>query len=92
MRSVGQTEGLLVLSDVNYPGWQATLDGEAAPIVPANYLFRGVFVPAGEHVVTFRYAPRHWRWAWMMSLLGLVLAVLLLAGTRFVRSHSGGGV
>jgi Bacterial membrane protein YfhO len=47
----------LVLSDVNYPGWQAWIDGQSAPIVQTNYVQRGVKVPAGEHRVRFEFHP-----------------------------------
>lgn len=67
--------GLLVLNDVFYPGWHAFVDGQETKIIHANYLFRGVMVPAGNHLVTFRYRP-------MSLLLGLSLGgvgVLILA-------------
>lgn len=48
---------LLVLSDTYAAGWRATVDGVAAPIVPTDYLFRGVPVPAGTHRVRFVYRP-----------------------------------
>jgi hypothetical protein len=47
---------LLVLNDAFAPGWRAAVDGREQPIVAANYLARGVWLPAGEHRVAFRYA------------------------------------
>jgi hypothetical protein len=47
----------LVLSDVFYPGWQATIDGQPAEIFPTNYVQRGVRVPAGNHVIEYRFEP-----------------------------------
>jgi hypothetical protein len=50
-------DGLLVLHDLHYPGWEASMDGVSVPIVKTNILFRGVEVPAGSHVVEFRFRP-----------------------------------
>ncbi|MEN6479488.1 MAG: hypothetical protein ABFD20_07610 [Anaerolineales bacterium] len=53
-------ESLLVLSDLDYPGWVATIDGEDAPIWRVDGVVRGVRVSAGEHEVLFHYHPLHW--------------------------------
>ncbi len=50
-------EGLVVLSDTNYPGWRAEVDSKPVPIEEVNLAMRGVRVPAGHHEVTFAYRP-----------------------------------
>ena len=45
---------LLVLTDLYYPTWRAFVDETVVEIIPANYFFRGIKVPAGSHTVTFR--------------------------------------
>lgn len=72
---------LLVVSDAYYPGWQATLDGEAAELLRANVAFRAVAVPAGEHIVEFRYEPRSVRVGLWISLLSLAGALGLLVAS-----------
>jgi hypothetical protein len=67
---------LLVLSDAFYPGWQATVDGAPAAILPTNVLYRGVYVPAGAHTVTFTYEPTGWRSGLAAAGGGLLLALL----------------
>jgi hypothetical protein len=57
VRVVAPTGGYLVLSDLCYPGWSAHLDGEEAPLLCLEGVFRAVEVPAGEHRVQFRYHP-----------------------------------
>jgi hypothetical protein len=46
---------VLVVSEIIYPGWEATVDGEAAQIYATNYILRSVAVPAGVHRVEMRY-------------------------------------
>lgn len=48
----------LVFSESGSAGWRATIDGAAARIYGANYLFQAVEVPAGEHRVIFHYKDR----------------------------------
>lgn len=64
--------GLLVLADMWYPGWQAYVDGREQPIYRVYHVFRGVYVPAGTHKVEFIYCP--------ISVLvgGLISAVALV--------------
>jgi hypothetical protein len=49
--------GLLIFSEVDYPGWYATVDGIPARLVRADYLLRALCVPAGEHQVVLAYDP-----------------------------------
>lgn len=51
--------GWLVYSDANLPTWEAYIDGQITSIYTANYLFKSVFVPGGEHEVIFKY-PNLW--------------------------------
>jgi hypothetical protein len=47
--------GLLIFSEVDYPGWRATMDGHPTRLVRADYLLRALCVPAGEHRVVMVY-------------------------------------
>ncbi len=49
--------GLLVLTDLHYPGWIAEEAGRRLPILRADGYFRAVALPAGTHRVVFRYRP-----------------------------------
>ncbi|MET0428037.1 MAG: hypothetical protein ABW026_06020 [Microvirga sp.] len=53
----GESPGILVLHDIYYPGWEATVDGVRRPILRANLLFRGVEIGKGHHVVRFDFRP-----------------------------------
>jgi hypothetical protein len=69
---------LLVLTDLHYPGWKATVDGREQPVYRVNALFRGVRLGSGEHRVEFRFEPLAWRIG-LGILLTTVLATALLA-------------
>jgi membrane protein YfhO len=80
---------LLVLTDVHYPGWKATVDGRDAPVDRVDYLLRGIAVPAGAHTVELRYEPLSWRVGWIVSALAtLVLAGVVLVALRSARRGS----
>ncbi|HEV8637702.1 MAG TPA: YfhO family protein [Chloroflexota bacterium] len=55
VRSTGNA--LLVVADAWHPGWRGLLDGQPTPILRTNHAFRGVAVPAGEHLVEMRFRP-----------------------------------
>lgn len=64
--------GYLVLTDVWFPGWNCTVDGQPAPIHRANFLFRAVAIPAGNHEVLFVFEPASYRWGKCISILALI--------------------
>ncbi len=48
---------LLLLADMNYPGWGVSVDGEPAELLVADGFHRAVALPAGEHEVRFEFVP-----------------------------------
>src|SRR6185369_11799987 len=62
----------LVLSEMSYPGWTASVDGRPTEVARADALFRAVWVPAGRHEVVFRYRPRSFEIGLMVSALSVL--------------------
>ncbi len=69
---------VLVASEINYPGWQATVDGQPAKIYTADYLLRGVVLTAGNHRVEMKYTAPAARNGAVISAFSLLLIVGLL--------------
>jgi hypothetical protein len=71
--------GILVLSEIDYPGWWATVDGQRVPILRADTVLRAVAVGAGHHRVEMVFRP--WTvWAGLaLSVLTLVLGAAGMA-------------
>jgi hypothetical protein len=75
--------GLLYASESFFGGWRATVNGTPAEILPANFAFRAVAVPAGRSQVVFRYWPPRLTEGLVVSLLSLIAAMALVAAPRF---------
>jgi hypothetical protein len=72
----------VVLSEVFYSGWEAFIDGKAAPILRGDHVLRTVPVPAGNHTVEFRYRSKAFQWGLAVSLLSLAALGFGLVVTR----------
>jgi hypothetical protein len=85
---------LLVLAENYYPGWQAWVNGESAPVLLANHTFRAVAVPAGEHDVVFRFRPTELFigfWIYVLGMLALAGYGALLVVRRLRAPAEGPG-
>lgn len=71
--------GLLVVSEVYAEGWNAYIAGQQLHVLPTDHALRGVAVPAGEHVVEFRYEPDTLRFGMAISAATGTLMVVTFA-------------
>lgn len=75
--------GYVLLLDSYDPNWQAEVDGEPAPVLRANLLFRAVHVASGAHTVRFIYRPRRfWVGAGVSAAVLLVLLAVCVRRTQ----------
>ncbi len=71
--------GLVVLSEVYYPGWNATLDGNDIKIGRADYILRALRVPAGEHTLVLKFDPQSLHTTETLAYAALAIMILALA-------------
>jgi membrane protein YfhO len=80
-------QAMLVVSEMHYPGWVATLDGAKTPIHQTNFLLRGVLVPAGKHNVEMSYkAPGARNGAIISLLTAIIIGVAIIRENRRLNS------
>ena len=74
---------LLVIADNWYPAWQATVGGEAAPVLRAYHTLRAIPVPAGTSTVELTYHSAVVAWSLRLSLALTLVLGLALAWSAF---------
>ncbi len=80
-KSSASGDGLVVFSEVYYPvGWEVTIDGEKAQMIPVDYTLRGLQVPAGEHSIEFQFRPSSYYTGEKLALVGSFLMLIVFVG------------
>lgn len=69
--------GLVITAMTNFPGWAATIDGRAVPIIETNGLMPAVMVPEGDHEIELRYRPRSVALGAALTALGLIATAIV---------------
>ncbi|MDP2653120.1 MAG: YfhO family protein [Candidatus Omnitrophota bacterium] len=82
-RASAKSAVAVVVPEMFQSGWQARINGKAADLFPADYLFIGFRLPAGEFDVTLRYVPPGLRWGTVLTLISLGACLLVLLRHRF---------
>ncbi|MCB1307515.1 MAG: hypothetical protein KDK30_05015 [Leptospiraceae bacterium] len=75
-----------VLNDAYDDNWEAFLDDEPVEIYRANYLFRSIFLPRGQHRLLLRYSPREfYQGLWVGVILLVLASIVYLLLLKFFR-------
>ncbi|HXW01722.1 MAG TPA: hypothetical protein VEC93_25150, partial [Anaerolineae bacterium] len=82
--------GWLVLSEIWYPGWQATVNGAAKPVERVNGLLRGLYLSQpGSYQITLAYRPGSVIWGnWISGITAVMIGAGVLARWWAKRSSS----
>jgi len=87
-KTVRKEDGLAILSEIYYPGWEAAIDGKPIHIARANYVLRAVVIPKGEHTLTLTYDPKSVHITEAIAFTGmglLILAFVVALGREIYR-------
>jgi hypothetical protein len=84
IQAQSNAQGYIVLNDVWYPGWEATVNGQPAPLYRANGTFRAVPVPAGSATVQMTF---HSTYLWAGLVLACIAFIGLLAFYIYLRLY-----
>ena len=88
--SKSQANGLVVFSEIYYPGWKATIDGNESSVLRADYILRALEVPAGDHTIEFRFEPRAYTVGNKVTTACSWMVILILLGSvgfQFFKSN-----
>jgi hypothetical protein len=89
LRASADAACILLLTDTYYPGWKAYVDDVETPILRANFAFRAVALPAGDHRVRFVFRHERARLGWWLTGVSLaLLAATAGVGVARLRPHT----
>ena len=84
-----QKGGVVVLSEIYYPGWTCTVDGEPTDIARVNYVLRAIKVPAGTHEVVMTFDPQTVHVTETIAYAALAVLALMFVVLLVVRIRKG---
>ncbi len=76
--------GVVVFSEIYYPGWTATIDGQPAELGRVNYILRALNVKAGKHQVELSFNPKSVERTETIAYIAFVVLLLAVLGVAFV--------
>jgi hypothetical protein len=90
IEATAHAAGMVVLSEMYDPNWQAFIDGKRVPIYQADYILRAVPIDAGTHTIELRYAPSSLTTGTAITITTLVALVTAIAILWWYERHPRG--
>ena len=76
--------GIVVFSEIYYPGWKATLDGQSVELGRVNYILRAVNVKPGKHIVVLDFHPTSISTTETIAYISIVILLLAIVGAGYM--------
>jgi hypothetical protein len=73
---------IMVFSEIYYPEWEATIDGNQVPVILVNHSLRAIEMPVGKHQVVMKYSTKQFNFGAIVSSLSLLSAIILIVAFR----------
>jgi len=86
--TVCSTPSVILRSELNAPGWSASVNGAPTPMLETGPLFASVHVPAGVSDISFNYLPPHMMYGYAIAFAGGMVAVVALLVPRRLRRRA----
>ncbi|MBI3443156.1 YfhO family protein [Candidatus Woesebacteria bacterium] len=88
IKTKNEKEGFLVLADSYDPGWISFINGNRSTIYLVDGALRGVRVPSGENLVSFRYEPVSFKYGLLISLLSAIFVLVHQLGLHLLKRNA----
>ena len=72
--------GVLVFSEIYYPGWEATVDGQPAELGRVNYILRALHIASGKHLVELSFFPKSVDTTETIAYTSYIVLILIVLG------------
>ena len=76
--------GIVVFSEIYYPGWKATVDGQSVELGRVNYILRAVNVKPGKHIVVLDFHPTSISTTETIAYISIVILLLAIVGAGYM--------
>ena len=81
--------GVVVFSEVYYPGWTATVDGAPVEVGRVNYVLRAINVKPGNHKVVLTFKPQSIQTTETIAYAALILLLLCVIAVLGIKAYKG---
>jgi len=82
LRILSASPGILVIKNNYHPGWKAEIDGKPQKVLKANYMFQGVFIESGKHIVLLKFFPNSFLAGIIITISTIILLTFLFIKER----------